>query len=41
VTWFDAELNTELPLAKDFRSFIRGLVSASDFEDTSAIETSD
>ncbi|MFC9409645.1 hypothetical protein ACFRAA_33245 [[Kitasatospora] papulosa] len=39
VTWFDAELETELALAVDFQSFIEALVSASDFEDTDPIET--
>ncbi|MFF3684348.1 SMI1/KNR4 family protein [Streptomyces sp. NPDC002187] len=32
VTWFDAELEAELTLAPNFRSFIEGLTSASDFE---------
>ena len=39
VTWFDAELDMELALAVDFQSFIEGLVSTSDFEDTDPIET--
>ncbi|THA75981.1 hypothetical protein E6R60_14505 [Streptomyces sp. A0642] len=33
VTWFDADRNEELALASDFRSFIEGLTSASDFDD--------
>ncbi|MFB7328695.1 SMI1/KNR4 family protein [Streptomyces sp. NPDC056190] len=32
VTWFDADRNEELALAPDFRSFVEGLTSASDFE---------
>ncbi|MFE9937167.1 SMI1/KNR4 family protein [Streptomyces hirsutus] len=32
VTWFDADLNAELALAPDFRSFIEGLTSAPDFK---------
>ncbi|MEV6212775.1 SMI1/KNR4 family protein [Kitasatospora sp. NPDC051914] len=32
VAWFDAELQTELPLAPDFQSFIEGLTAASDFD---------
>ncbi|MFJ2034370.1 hypothetical protein [Streptosporangium sp. NPDC087985] len=29
VAWFDADLNTELALARDFRSFLEGLSSGS------------
>ncbi|MET8409905.1 SMI1/KNR4 family protein [Streptomyces sp. NPDC005195] len=32
VTWFDADRNEELALAPDFRSFVEGLTSASDFD---------
>ncbi|MGC9382267.1 SMI1/KNR4 family protein [Streptomyces sp. MH13] len=32
VTWFEADLGTELVLAPDFRSFIAGLTAARDFE---------
>lgn len=31
VTWFDVDDNTELALARDFRSFVEGLTSAHDF----------
>ncbi|MGW4891808.1 SMI1/KNR4 family protein [Kitasatospora sp. NPDC004240] len=31
ITWFDAELGTELVLAPDLRSFIEGLTPAADF----------
>ena len=31
VTWFDTELETEAPLAPDFRSFVEALVPAADF----------
>ena len=33
VVWFDADDNSELPLAPDFRSFIEGLTSAPGFDD--------
>ncbi|CAM5679030.1 SMI1/KNR4 family protein [Streptomyces hirsutus] len=32
VTWFEADLDIELVLASDFRSFIEGLTAARDFE---------
>ncbi|MFJ7246982.1 SMI1/KNR4 family protein [Kitasatospora sp. NPDC098652] len=32
VTWFDADFDTELALAPDFRSFIEGLTAARNFE---------
>ncbi|WP_406481704.1 SMI1/KNR4 family protein [Streptomyces sp. NBC_01615] len=32
VVWFDADDNSELALAPDFRSFIKGLTSAREFE---------
>ncbi len=32
VAWFDADDNSELTLAPDFRSFIKGLTSAGEFE---------
>ncbi|WP_328623722.1 SMI1/KNR4 family protein [Streptomyces sp. NBC_00353] len=40
VTWFDADRNEELALASDFRSFVEGLTSASDF-DSEDIPTTD
>lgn len=30
--WFDVDHNEELALAPDFRSFVEGLTSASDFD---------
>jgi hypothetical protein len=33
VTWFDADDNSELPLAPDFPSFLARLTAAEDFED--------
>lgn len=41
VAWFDAELDKELTLAPDFRSFIEGLAPAGDFERTHAEATPD
>ncbi|GGT96268.1 MULTISPECIES: SMI1/KNR4 family protein [Streptomyces] len=41
VTWFDAELRTELTLARDFRSFLEGLTAAEDFASMDADQTSD
>lgn len=32
-TWFDTDLDTELPLAGDFRSFLKGLTASSSFDD--------
>ncbi|MFF7546192.1 SMI1/KNR4 family protein [Streptomyces canus] len=32
VTWFDIELDTELPLASDFRTFVENLTAASGFD---------
>lgn len=32
VTWFDTDWNTELNLATDFRTFIKGLTSAATFD---------
>lgn len=32
VAWFDADDDSELTLAPDFRSFVKGLVSAGEFE---------
>ncbi|MGW6919148.1 SMI1/KNR4 family protein [Kitasatospora sp. NPDC054939] len=32
IAWFDAETSVELALAPDFRSFVEGLTSASDFD---------
>ena len=32
VSWFDTELESEATLAPDFRSFVEGLTSASDFD---------
>ncbi|MFI2351738.1 hypothetical protein ACH492_32950 [Streptomyces sp. NPDC019443] len=31
VTWFDADLGTELALAADFPAFLQGLTAAGDF----------
>ena len=39
VAWFDADLDTELTLAPDFRSFVEGLASARDFESVHAENT--
>jgi hypothetical protein len=37
VTWFDTEADTELALARDFRSFIEGLTSSSAFDNDVAL----
>lgn len=41
VTWFDADDNTELALAPDFRSFLQGLTSVGDFEGEQSENSSD
>ncbi len=41
VTWFDADFDSELVLAPDFRSFVEGLTSASDFESLQSEATPD
>ncbi|MFG2949404.1 SMI1/KNR4 family protein [Streptomyces adustus] len=41
VVWFDADRDTELTLAPDFRSFLEGLVPAADFENEDEEEVPD